>query len=136
LGSKVDSRLALVDIPARMQPSDDPTRQAASSVHEDQSAASVKLIVVGPEDSGRTFPLGDGRYLLGRSPEADLRFTLETISRRHALIVVRGDQVTIEDLDSRVGTFVNGRRVTSCNLPSGARIIVGGITMRLVKGRG
>jgi hypothetical protein len=26
------------------------------------------------------------------------------------------------------------RRVTSCSLPSGARIIIGGVTMKLVKG--
>ncbi|MBK9260406.1 MAG: FHA domain-containing protein [Polyangiaceae bacterium] len=119
-----------------MQPSDDPTRPAASSFHESDDATGFTIIVVGPEDSGRTFELVDGRYLLGRAPEADIRLSLETISRRHALIVVQGDQVTIEDLGSRVGTFVNGRRVTSCSLPAGARIVCGGITMKLLKGKG
>lgn len=94
-----------------------------------------QLIVVGPEESGRKFILTEGRHLLGRAPEADLRLSLETVSRRHAIFVVQGDHVTIEDLGSRVGTFVNGRRVvTPCGVPVGARIVIGGITMKLVKG--
>ena len=93
-----------------------------------------QIVVVGPEDGGRTFDLRNGQHVLGRGPEADLRFSLETISRRHALFVVQDDQITIEDLGSRVGTFVNGRRITSCSLPMGARIVIGGVTMRLVKG--
>jgi pSer/pThr/pTyr-binding forkhead associated (FHA) protein len=117
-----------------MRPSADSLRPASSSVSEDETTSAYRLVVVGPEDSGRTFDLGQGRHLLGRAPEADLRFSLETISRRHALFVVQGDHITIEDLGSRVGTFVNGRRVTSCSLPSGARIIIGGVTMKLVKG--
>jgi pSer/pThr/pTyr-binding forkhead associated (FHA) protein len=118
-----------------MKPSDDyPTPPAISLVDADESAAGFTLVVAAP--GGDRYHLRDGRYLLGRSPEADLRFTLETVSRRHALFVVCGDQITIEDLDSRVGTFVNGRRVTSCSLPSGARIVVGDITLKLIKGRG
>ncbi len=115
-----------------MPPSDEIPRPSSSLVSED--TAGYQLIVVGPEDCGRTLDLANGRHLLGRAPEADLRFSLETVSRRHALFVVQGDHVTIEDLGSRVGTFVNGRRVTSCSLPSGARIVIGGVTMKLVKG--
>lgn len=119
-----------------MSPNDVPTREAAASVHEDELATGFTLIVVGPEDSGRTIHLGNGRHLLGRAPDADIRFSLETISRRHALFIVQDDHVTLEDLDSRVGTFVNGHRITLCSLPSGARIVIGGITMKFVKGRG
>jgi len=109
--------MSLVDIPQR------------------ETVPAYQLVVVGPEYMGRTFNIGEGRHVLGRAPESDLRFLLETVSRRHALFVVRGDSVTIEDLGSRTGTFVNGRRIeTSCSLPSGARIVIGGITMKLVKG--
>ena len=116
-----------------MPPSDILKRHAAAMTYDGESASGYSLIVVGPEDSGRTFHLADGRHLLGRAPEAELRFSLETISRRHALFNVDGEHVTITDLDSRVGTFVNGRRVTSCDLPPGARIVVGGLTLKLVK---
>ncbi len=116
-----------------MPPSEILKRHAAAMSHDGEAASGYSLIVVGPEDSGRTFHLADGRHLLGRAPEAELRFSLETISRRHALFSVDGEHVTITDLDSRVGTFVNGRRVTSCALPPGARIVVGGLTLKLVK---
>jgi FOG: FHA domain len=35
-----------------------------------------------------------------------------SVSRQHARIVVHTDGVTLEDLDSRNGTFLNGRRVS------------------------
>lgn len=115
-------------------PTSDNSPRVSDSIDPEEISAGHHLVVVGPEDSGRTLALAEGRHLLGRAPEADLRFSLETISRRHAIFVVQGDQVTLEDLGSRVGTFVNGRRITSTNLPAGARIVIGGITMRLVKG--
>lgn len=132
--SEVDARSSLVDIPSHMSPSEDSLRSVSSGVSASETVG-LQLIVVGPEDSGRKFSLTEGRHLLGRAPEADLRLSLETVSRRHAIFVVHGDHVTIEDLGSRVGTFVNGRRITtSCGLPVGARIVIGGITMKLVKG--
>jgi pSer/pThr/pTyr-binding forkhead associated (FHA) protein len=127
-------RASFVDIPSHMPSSDDLPVPHSSNVSEESTAAVHQLVVVGPEESGRTIDLVDGRHLLGRSPEADVRFSLETISRRHALFVVHGNHVMVEDLGSRVGTFVNGRRITSCSLPSGARLVIGGITMKLVKG--
>lgn len=132
--SVVDVRTILVNIPLPMSFSDASVRPPMPSVSEMEAHTGYQIIVVGPEDSGRTFDLHDGRYLLGRAPDADLRFSLETISRRHALFVVQGDHITIEDLGSRIGTFVNGKRVTSCSLPIGARIVIGGVTMKLVKG--
>ena len=132
--SVVDARTILVNIPDPMSRTAAPTHSSAPGVSAIAEHEGYQIIVVGPEDSGRTFDLRDGRHLLGRAPEADLRFSLETISRRHALFVVDGDHITIEDLGSRIGTFVNGKRVTSCSLPIGARIVIGGLTMKLVKG--
>jgi adenylate cyclase len=92
-------------------------------------------VVVGPEYLGNVFRLGEGSHLLGRSPDADVRLPLETISRKHALFVVAGNTVTIEDLGSRSGTFINGKRIESrADLAPGARIVVGGLTLKLVAG--
>jgi FHA domain len=129
----VDVGSKLVNISVHMPPNDANLTPTPSSASENEAHAAYQLIVVGPEDGGRTFDLGAGRHLLGRAPEADLRFSLETISRHHALFVVDGDHVTLEDLGSRVGTFVNGRRISSCSLANGARIVIGGVTMKLVK---
>ena len=90
------------------------------------------LVVVGPEEMGRVFHLDEGTYLLGRSEAADFRLSLETISRKHARITVEDDTVTIQDLGSRCGTFVDNRRVESSKVKPGSRIVVGGIMLKLV----
>lgn len=60
--------------------------------------------------SGET-ELNDGRYVLGRHPEAQIRVDDLSVSRRHVGITVSGEVVTIEDLGSRNGTWVNNARL-------------------------
>lgn len=50
--------------------------------------------------------LGDGEHVLGRDPDVDVLLNYPGVSRRHALIRISGDTVTIEDLGSKNGTFV------------------------------
>jgi pSer/pThr/pTyr-binding forkhead associated (FHA) protein len=49
---------------------------------------------------------------IGRSHECDLRLACPMVSRRHCELIVRGQELTVRDLNSRNGTFVNGLRVT------------------------
>jgi DNA-binding winged helix-turn-helix (wHTH) protein len=58
----------------------------------------------------REIQLVEGENLLGRDREAVVWLDSSTVSRRHARITVRGEQVFIEDLGSRNGTWVCGRR--------------------------
>jgi DNA-binding winged helix-turn-helix (wHTH) protein len=60
----------------------------------------------------RRATLAVGENLVGRDPEADVFVDAVGVSRRHALIVVADDRVTLADLSSKNGTFVNGIRVT------------------------
>lgn len=53
-----------------------------------------------------------GEYVLGRSPEAELFFEAELVSRQHARLTVNFDHLLIEDLGSANGTSVNGQPVT------------------------
>jgi diguanylate cyclase (GGDEF)-like protein len=57
---------------------------------------------------GELFRLHDGASVIGRGKDAEVRVRDEGISRAHARVLVVGDAVTLEDLDSRNGTFVNG----------------------------
>ena len=59
----------------------------------------------------REFPLLDGENIVGRDDEAAIRLNAPGISRRHARIHVAGNSVTIEDLGSKNGTYVQGVRV-------------------------
>jgi len=56
-------------------------------------------------------PLADGENLIGRDPEATIRIDIGGVSRRHAKIVVEGGSATLEDLGSKNGTYLRGRRV-------------------------
>ena len=55
--------------------------------------------------------LEEGENVLGRGPESTEYIDRDTISRRHARIVIAGDGATIEDLGSKNGTFVRGERI-------------------------
>jgi DNA-binding winged helix-turn-helix (wHTH) protein len=79
------------------------------------------------------FLLAEGSNLLGRDPAARVYIDHSSVSRRHARIVVNTDGVTLEDLDSRNGTFLNGRRVSAPEaIQDGALIGLGPIALRFV----
>ena len=76
-------------------------------------------------------PLTEGENLIGRDAACAVRVDLQGISRRHARIVVSGLDATIEDLDSKNGTTLDGEpvaRVTA--LREGDQIQVGGVIVR------
>jgi len=54
-----------------------------------------------------------GATVLGRDPEADIAVNASGVSRLHARIHITGIGATVEDLGSKNGTFVKGRRVAS-----------------------
>ena len=63
---------------------------------------------------------------LGRHPLSDVRFDAERdldVSSRHAAIVRKTEGFVLQDLGSRNGTFVNGKRVNSDTLLKGGDVI-------------
>jgi DNA-binding winged helix-turn-helix (wHTH) protein len=58
-------------------------------------------------------PLAEGENVLGRGDEAVAWIDSPLSSRRHARIVVAEGKATLEDLGSKNGTQLNGRRVSS-----------------------
>lgn len=63
-----------------------------------------------------THALQAGENVIGRSATADIRIDAPQASRRHARIVVGPRGATIEDLGSKNGTLVNGRRIAGPQL--------------------
>jgi len=77
---------------------------------------------------GRTIPLHDGKHVIGRGADCDLQLASAAVSRRHAAIYVRGTRAMIQDLKSRNGTFVRGRRVKKpAELRDGDKLRVGDV---------
>ena len=51
--------------------------------------------------------------MIGRAPDADVSLGSSSVSRRHARITVARHQATVEDLGSKNGTWVRGRRISA-----------------------
>jgi pSer/pThr/pTyr-binding forkhead associated (FHA) protein len=60
---------------------------------------------------------------LGRTSDAVLWLEDPNESRRHARILINGDDATLEDLDSKNGTFLKGRRIESPSVLSNGDVI-------------
>jgi diguanylate cyclase (GGDEF)-like protein len=88
------------------------------------------LVVLTGPDLGAVHPLAPDRTLLiGRRDDADIPIRDDGVSRRHATIAVRGDEVLLTDLGSANGTFVDGVRIREAPLSDGARVSIGGATV-------
>ncbi len=69
--------------------------------------------------------LTQGKYILGRSDEADIQIDNNSVSRKHAEILVLKNQVVVVDLSSSNGTFVNGERITMREVAPGEMVRFG-----------
>jgi DNA-binding winged helix-turn-helix (wHTH) protein len=56
-------------------------------------------------------PLEEGENVIGRTGDAVVRISSTRVSRRHARIVVTGGRAVLEDLGSKNGTYLRGRKV-------------------------
>lgn len=66
--------------------------------------------------AGQIVGLEQWPFTVGRHPSNSLRVDEDSISRFHARIVRNGDEYTVEDMGSRNGTFIGGKRVTRAKL--------------------
>jgi len=57
------------------------------------------------------YPLCEGEHVVGRSSECTIQLPQVTVSRRHLKLQVCGDSVTVTDLGSHNGTWLNRRRL-------------------------
>ncbi len=82
---------------------------------------------------GGEFPLIDGQEIvIGRSSDLDMVLVEEMVSRRHARILLEDQVISIEDLGSTNGTFVNGEKIQKGVLKEGDRILIGTSILKVV----
>jgi pSer/pThr/pTyr-binding forkhead associated (FHA) protein len=78
----------------------------------------------------------EGQFAVGRSAGCQLSLDDPLVSRRHALLVVSRDGVTIEDLQSRNGVILNGQRIGGRTpVKAGDKIVIGSQELTLLEGR-
>ena len=128
------------EIKPEAAPESAPTSAAAAG-----APFKAKLSVVRGGRKGQEFPLEDGNNLIGRwdpetgsFPEVDLDADdpEAKISRKHALLRIDGGKITIEDIGSLNGTYVNRQPRLSPGSPaeikSGDEVIIGKTFLKLV----
>lgn len=97
------------------------------------AAKSFALKFISGKYQGGEFPLKlDKQVVIGRSSELDMVLVEDMVSRKHAKISVGEGKITIEDLGSTNGTFVNGEKVKQSRLKEGDRILIGTSILKLV----
>jgi sigma-B regulation protein RsbU (phosphoserine phosphatase) len=84
-----------------------------------------RLIVRDSFGSQREVEIPQTPFTLGRHSDNDLVLLDNRISRHHARIIQEGEGYSIEDTQSRHGTYVNGERVQACRLKTGDQISLG-----------
>jgi two-component system cell cycle response regulator len=84
------------------------------------------LIILAGDGLGEMHQLTGDEVVIGRGGKAGILLRDDGVSRGHARVTRRGDQLTVEDLGSRNGTFLNGNRIsTAVPLRDGDKIHVG-----------
>jgi pSer/pThr/pTyr-binding forkhead associated (FHA) protein len=87
-----------------------------------------KLYVLNGLDEGKSFQLEEGSNTLGRAFENDIRLQDKSVSRRHLRIEKAGDRYFLTDLQSKNGTFLDGRYLlpgTELDVQEGVPIAIG-----------
>jgi len=138
--------------PAEAKPAEAPTGEIKPEAAPAAPPAAVaaptfkaKLQVVRGGRKGQEFPLEEGNNVIGRwdpetgsFPEVDLEQddTEARISRKHALLRIENGKITIEDIGSLNGTYVNRQpRLqpgTPVEVKTGDEVIVGKTFLKLV----
>jgi DNA-binding winged helix-turn-helix (wHTH) protein len=96
-------------------------RSGPAGVSSATVPASLRLLL-----EGREVDLLEGENILGREPGVAVWIDETAVSRHHARIVVLDGRATLEDLGSKNGTYLRGRRVDKATaLSDGDEIRIG-----------
>lgn len=88
----------------------------------------TNLYIVNGSDEGRSFDLKGDTIYIGRSPDNDIQIKDRFVSRKHLRIFRKESKYLIKDLESKNGTFINGKQIPSgveFELKEGLTIAIG-----------
>ena len=80
------------------------------------------------------FPLpSNGEVLIGRAADLDLVLVEDMVSRKHAKLTIERDTITIMDLGSTNGTYVNGEKIKRREVKDQDRILIGTSIVKVIR---
>lgn len=89
------------------------------------------VLVMFKDGERRDFPLTKENSVLGRRQDCALRIPTRDVSRQHCELAQEKGKVTVKDLGSSNGTYVNGKRVAESELKPGDYLKVGPVTFAI-----
>ena len=108
------------------------------SADEDSGATRMRMAVpkfvlrgVSGPVFGKMYPVA-GPTVIGRAPECSIPVTVDEISRRHVELKPTQDGLSVEDLGSANGTYVNGQRVQKGFMKPGDELRLDAVRFMLV----
>jgi pSer/pThr/pTyr-binding forkhead associated (FHA) protein len=114
-------------------PSADPG-QANDSGTRLEGVFAWALTIEGGPQTGLTYVLGKGDSIAGRGATSSVYLPDVTVSREHARLSVTDDHLTITDLASTNGTYINGVRHATGTLAVDDLLMIGKFRLRVSKG--
>lgn len=90
-----------------------------------EASGGASFVVKRGHKAGSRFAVHGATTTIGRHPESDIFLDDVTVSRRHAEVRRDGDRVTIDDVGSLNGTYLNRSRIESEALRSGDEVQIG-----------
>jgi pSer/pThr/pTyr-binding forkhead associated (FHA) protein len=91
----------------------------------------ANLVLFKKDGSQKNFSLPSDITVIGRRHDCDLCIPLMVVSRRHCQLSQNDEALKIRDLDSKSGTFLNGKRISEAAVQAGDYITIGPLTFLL-----
>ena len=114
-------------------------RQAPPRMEAPVSARSepqVRRYLIGLDMVGSVYEMTLPRINVGRTRDNDLRIVDPTVSRLHAVLKLRGREVSVIDANSRNGVYINGIQLRYAKLEDGDTLTFGTVRFRYRVGSG
>ncbi len=92
------------------------------------------LTIEGGPQTGLTYVLGPGNTVAGRGAEAAIFLPDVTVSREHVRFAVDNTGLSMTDLGSTNGTYVNGHRLAAGMLREGDKLMIGKYHLSVSRG--
>ncbi|MBI3160480.1 MAG: FHA domain-containing protein [Chloroflexi bacterium] len=109
-GLHITLRFSLMNEASRPAPPAARKKSDTRRIHK-AGPAPFSLVIRGGRQAGQVFPLIEGEHGIGRAGDNPILLTNDDVSSHHAVVRVEADGVSIMDLDSANGTYVNNTAV-------------------------
>ena len=106
------------------------SRSLATNSPSRQTEQKMNRLVVNPNGPDPwEIELKEGTNRLGRGDDTDFKIADASVSSSHCYIIVNGNDVSIQDLGSTNGTFINDKPAQAASLQNGQTIRLGNVEM-------